>query len=613
MKILFIPFVTPPVPDGDPARGILTRALARDLAQRVGGGEGTEAVFRPFAHMLEGKRVFGVYGERWPAKELRRLAEDVPGVEYLVHGDLELPDPVKLTVEVLRVPAMEQVAEETFEAPRFAGFDVVAGAARFVLRSLGLPADAPGIGEFPARTFEGYVCLLRGREAASGLDGWGEPQDPEEVFEPFFEALDLEPKMEAAKEGICLVAAAAAVRGVVPLPAARAALDRLLEIDRRSWQAHAARARVLAALGEHRAAAEAWHRALEIDPGRASLRFELGLTLLAEGRPGRAAKTLETVKSDARLGGRALLLLGKIRAEKGDLEAAMEYWRESAERHPEDPEPWALLGRAHSQRGEFAEAEEAFSRALAAGPPAPLAHLGYGVHLAEQDRYKEAREQLRKAIRLGGRNPLAELHLGKCLAAEGERLRAIEYLRRALRGDETVKRLAREALDDLTSAERQAKLLETLDEAVERPAEEQVVLLKELMKEEAAFGEARVRYGIALVAVGKPRAAEAQFRKALKILPEDAEAWSGLATALRARKKLKAALEAHERAIDFAPNHAPYHLNYADTLLRMNRVREAAREVEIARTLDPRHPLLPNFVRSVKLFLSEQAKKTKPR
>ena len=76
--------------------------------------------------------------------------------------------------------------------------------------------------------------------------------------------------------------------------------------------------------------------------------------------------------------------------------------------------------------------------------------------------------------------------------------------------------------------------------------------------------------------------------------------------ALRARRKLKAATEAHREAIDRAPGHAPYHLNLADTLLRRDLVREAVREIDAARMLEPHHPLLPNFVRAVKLKLSEE-------
>ena len=150
--------------------------------------------------------------------------------------------------------------------------------------------------------------------------------------------------------------------------------------------------------------------------------------------------------------------------------------------------------------------------------------------------------------------------------------------------------------------------MQSLEETADRPAEEQVPLLNLLLKEESSFPEARIRLGLAFLATKKPRKAEGQFRKALKIVPDDPEAWSGLATALRARNKLKAALEAHAEVNERAPNHASFRLNHADTLLRAGRPKEAAAAVDKARALDPHHPLLPNYVLGVKLALSEEAK-----
>ena len=71
------------------------------------------------------------------------------------------------------------------------------------------------------------------------------------------------------------------------------------------------------------------------------------------------------------------------------------------------------------------------------------------------------------------------------------------------------------------------------------------------------------------------------------------------------RPKLDAAAEAHRQAIERTPNHAPYHMNLADTLLRQDLPHDAAQAVDAARALDPRHPLLPVFTKAVKLRLSE--------
>jgi tetratricopeptide (TPR) repeat protein len=256
--------------------------------------------------------------------------------------------------------------------------------------------------------------------------------------------------------------------------------------------------------------------------------------------------------------------------------------------------------------GDFEAAEEAFGRGLATGKDCAELEIAYGVHLAEQDRYGPAKEHLLEALRLTGTEPELHVHLGRVHAAEGDRRRALHHLRKAVRAGHP---RGVELADDLAGPGRSEELVRRLDEAVEQSAGEQVPLLKGLLREEASFAEARIRLGIALVARGKPRAAEKEFRRALKVEPEDPEAWSGLATALKARRKFERAIEAHEQAIRRAPRQEAYHLNLADSLLRAGRVRDAARAVDRARALNPNHPLLPGFTVAVKQMLSERSLK----
>jgi Tfp pilus assembly protein PilF len=479
-------------------------------------------------------------------------------------------------------------------------------AARFVAETAGSPGDPEVLSKFPANTFEGYLRLIEGREAVASLDAWSAPEDPAAVFEPFFLALEKEPSMEAARKEICLAAVTTCVSGALPIDVAEDAVRRLIAADRGEWRAFAALAQIQLTRGEVGGAVDSFHRALELEPGRASLRFDLGMALLAEDRTGRAAKVLETVKADPHVGARALLELGKIRAAKGDEEGAIDFWRRSIETDPDHAVVYARLGAVLVSRGEFAKAEEVFRRGLEARWPAWELHYELGAHQAEQDRYSEAVAELGNALRLRPDLPEAHLRLGRCHAAEGRKQSALAHLRRALDGPEEVAEAAWEALGELSSKEHEENLRRTLEDAIERPPSEQIVLLKELLKVEAGHADARIRLGLAYVAEGKGRAAEKQFRKVLKSHPDDPQAWSGLATALRARKKLKAAAKAHEEAIERAPNHAPYHLNLADTLLRQGRTAEAAARVDMARSCDPHHPLLPNFAQAVRRRMSEE-------
>jgi len=606
MRIVFLPFATVIGDSLETGYGALTRAVARELAGMVAAASDVTAVFRPFVSIIDGKRCFGVYGARWATADLAKLFEEHPEADLVVHGDADFGDPFRLSIEILRLPDLSPVAEETFEAPRFDGFRAVASAARFVLETAGRKDAIPGLPEFTARSFDAWLDLVRGREAAASLDGWGDVEDPAEIFEPFLAAIDREPGLTAAREELSFVAATAVGAGFLPADAAVAAVRRLIDTNPRGREGWTALGRIHAATGELTKAEDAFKKALELDPGRASLRYELGMVLMRQERLGRAAKVLETVKADPELGAEALFELGNVRAAKKDLEGAVERWSESLDRDPSRSIVWATFARALVALGRFDEAEAAFEGGMDAEPPSAALHLVAGAYLAEQDQAKPAIDHLRRTLTLVGTEPGAHYHLGRCYDATGDRLRALHHLRKAMRAGGEIGERARAVIAEFRDLEREEKLVATVDEVLPRPAEEQVAILTGLLKEETAYAEARLRLGIALVAVGKARAAEKQFRWVAKRMPEEAEAWSGLATALRARNKLKAAIAAHVEAIERAPNHAAYRLNHADTLLRMGRVAEAAEEVDRARVLEPMNPLIPGFVASVKLHRSQK-------
>ncbi|MEN8149254.1 MAG: tetratricopeptide repeat protein [Planctomycetota bacterium] len=607
MRIVFLPLATVVTDSLQANHGALTRAVARELAGRVASVSDVETVFRPFVSMIEGRRRFGVYGERWSREELAKLFREHPEADLVVHGDAAFGDPFRLSIEILRLPDLEPVAEESFEAPGYDGFTAVADAAGFIVKTAGGSAERKLLSAFPARGFEAWLDLARGREVAASLDGWGDTGDPAEIFEPFLSALDREPGMTAAREELGFLAVRAAEGGHVPKDAAVAAAKTHLDAVPKSREGWTALGRIHAVTNDLPKAEDAYKKALELDPGRASLRYEIGMVQLRAERFGRAAKVLETVKTDPALGAEALFQLGQIRIGKNDVEGAVTLWRESLDRDPSPSVVWASYARALVSLGRFDEAEAAFEGGVKAEPVSPALHLVAGSYLAEQDSYGPAIDHLRRVLSLLGTEPGAHYYLGRCYEATGDRLRALHHLRRAMRAGGEIGDRARELLTEFSDPAIEEKLAAALESALPLPAEDQVTILASLLKEETAFVDARLRLGIAYLATDRAKAAEKQFRWVTKRLPEEAEGWSGLATALRGRKKLKAAEEAHLEALERAPNVAAYRLNHADTLIRMGRYAEAGTEVDRARSLEPTNPLIPGFVASIKLHLSQTA------
>ena len=109
MRILFLPLA---VPRQEPLDGALSRALPRELAARLQQATDAETIFFPFLHVVEERRLFGVYPTRWPREDLLRLLAEAPNADLVVHGEVDFDDPLRLTLEVLRAPGLEQVEKE---------------------------------------------------------------------------------------------------------------------------------------------------------------------------------------------------------------------------------------------------------------------------------------------------------------------------------------------------------------------------------------------------------------------------------------------------------------------------------------------------------------------
>lgn len=84
--------------------------------------------------------------------------------------------------------------------------------------------------------------------------------------------------------------------------------------------------------------------------------------------------------------------------------------------------------------------------------------------------------------------------------------------------------------------------------------------------------------------------AEATFRRAIALEPENGRAHHALGLALHALQRYGEAVEAHERAVALAPRVPEAHHEFGRALLRLNRAAEAAEAAGRAVQLDPARP-----------------------
>jgi tetratricopeptide (TPR) repeat protein len=129
----------------------------------------------------------------------------------------------------------------------------------------------------------------------------------------------------------------------------------------------------------------------------------------------------------------ALGNLGTVVQERGELDEAIGYYRESLRIQPDQHEAHNNLGNAMRLRGELDAAIEEIRRSLAIEPDYVLAHNSLGLVHHDRGDYGEAVRSFERALTLRPDLAPAHTNLGITFAAQGQFERAIQHHREALR------------------------------------------------------------------------------------------------------------------------------------------------------------------------------------
>jgi tetratricopeptide (TPR) repeat protein len=113
-------------------------------------------------------------------------------------------------------------------------------------------------------------------------------------------------------------------------------------------------------------------------------------------------------------------------------------------------------------------------------------------------------------------------------------------------------------------------------------------------KQQPADAIARYNRGVGLQAQGKLKEAIAEYRAAIRIMPDYVEAHSNLGNALRAQGKTAEAVDAYRAAIRINPSYGELHNNLASAVADQGRLEEAIAEVRRAVRLKPEDALAHN-------------------
>lgn len=129
---------------------------------------------------------------------------------------------------------------------------------------------------------------------------------------------------------------------------------------------------------------------------------------------------------------RAHFIVGKLHADRGELDAAIERYQRTLELYPRHVAALNERGVAQGRKGEFEAAENSFRLAIQVSPAHADAHLNLGIALRRQRRLAEAKRSLSRAVLWDADSASAWTELGNLSLETGEADAAARAYRRAI-------------------------------------------------------------------------------------------------------------------------------------------------------------------------------------
>jgi tetratricopeptide (TPR) repeat protein len=325
------------------------------------------------------------------------------------------------------------------------------------------------------------------------------------------------------------------------------------QLDERSFQWLYYLASLLAKQKNYAQAAQAFQRALRMDPSYLPARLKLAESLLDSGEIDESKEAYSEIVEDIPGAAEAYFGLGRIAVLQGNPAAARESFHKACELFPTFGAAHYALAQVDRKLGRTNEAEQElalYANHEAVVPPVddPLrdqlrkldmraaAHLERGVQLEQVGRLKDAVAETEEALRLNPELVKAHINLLILYARVGNREKAEEHFQAAVKLNAT------------------------------------------------QFPDAYYNYGVLLIMEGKLDEAEQAFRRALAISPSYAAAHNDLGNVFERHGKLAEAAAEYRKAIEGDPSFRRGHFNLGRMLINQHKYAEAIEQLLQTRT-----------------------------
>ena len=322
--------------------------------------------------------------------------------------------------------------------------------------------------------------------------------------------------------------------------------------------------------GRHDEAIASFRRALELRPDDAPGYNDLACELVVVGRPEEAIPLFE----------RALVLrpgyaqvhnnLGNAFRSLGRIDDALVQYEKAVAEMPGYAEAHNNLACELSAKGRLAEALRHFDESIRLRPDNAVAHSNLGNALRDAGRLPEALASYERALKLtpAAADVLANYALG--LVAAGRPADALPRFAEAARAAPTNAKIFR---DWGTTLVRMGRIPEAITQ------------FETLVRLDPSAPAAHATLGSAFAQAGRWAEAAARFRAGLAVAPDDADLHCNLAVALASSGELPEAVVEFRHAIRLRPAFIEAHGNLAQVLRELGRGLEAADHFDEAERL----------------------------
>lgn len=172
--------------------------------------------------------------------------------------------------------------------------------------------------------------------------------------------------------------------------------------------------------------------ALEKNPESAAAHAGLGEVALRKNLPPKAlAHYLLALKSDGK-NRIALLGLGRIHRQSGELEMSVRYLTEAATAYPQEPDLLGELAMSYDFLGQWERAESLYRQAITLDGCGAAIHNNLGYNLLLQGRYREAAQAFQQSLLRQGDNNRTQNNLATAFILSGQEELALPYLEKTV-------------------------------------------------------------------------------------------------------------------------------------------------------------------------------------